>query len=138
MMRDVTTTPRRLLQGSRIVSWINRCATQGRTLVRIGCARVVHQAAWQAVVRGWQTAPLSAGGLMLVAAVLANWVCVWWLRRTMEPFGIAQRALLLAIGWLGAGHTGDWTAVRQGSWLMHVPDGSGARRPARVRGTEAS
>ena len=138
MMRDVTATPRHWLQGSRIVPWVTRCAVQGRTLVRAGCAQVARQAAWQAAVQTWRTAPLRAGGLMLVAAVLANWACVWWLQRAMDPFGIAQRVVLLVLGWFGAGHRGGWTVVRQGSWLLRAPEGAGAKRPVRVHGAEAS
>lgn len=111
-------SPRNLWQGSRIAQWITRRLTRYQAAVEDGCARIRRRAAWQAAAQTWRTAPLRAGGTLLITAVLTNWACLWIVGRRPDLVGVVQRLLLLTIGALAAGRTGDWAAVQQGSWLL--------------------
>lgn len=111
---------RNAVQGSHIVAGAQRCVARGRTWLERGRIWVTHRIVWQSIVRTTRGAPLRAGGLMLVTAVLANTTCLWWLGRTMTCWDIAQRLLLLATGLLATGHTSDWRTITRGSRLMRL------------------
>ena len=65
-----------------------------------------------------RTAPLRAGGIVVVVAVLMNLLCLWLLGRGVDEWGILVRMACLGLGVIGWSHTGRWAAVKQGSVVI--------------------
>lgn len=115
---------RNAVQGSRVLQWMMRTTARGRARLAACRAWAAHQPLWRHIDRTWRIAPLRAVGVLLITAVLTNAAWLWRFGRAIDGWGVAQRLLLLAIGWLAATtRPRRWRVVRQGSWWFrpHAP-----------------
>ena len=67
-----------------------------------------------------RTAPLRAGGIVVVTAVLMNLLCLWLLGKSVDGWGSLVRIACLGLGVAGWSHAGHWAAVKQGSVVMRL------------------
>jgi hypothetical protein len=106
------------LAGSWVVRFCRRAAASAAAWARRMALRSGLTPWSRALLAQWRAAPLRAGGVALIAAVMTHTALSVALGRQPTLGSLVLRAGLLLVGIAGAACGSSWDAVKQGSLVL--------------------